>query len=363
MNIAVSKDIQQVPLRRIKTDETQTRDSRRSEAVADYEKLIRDGVVMDPALVFLEAETGILWLGAGHHRFEAYDRAGFDSMPCIVRAGGKWEAIEAGLKDNFQHRGVRLSNKDKVCSVKMVLKLRGQMSNTWIGDLCGMRHETVEKYRLQLESTGEIRRFESLQGADGKWHPRKVSKKSAEPSSAGSYFAEEESLRLRAAEELEEDDAADVSFDLPVFRPGEVYVARGKGDSVAKLVPRPSLSHAVVFVYRDDQVLYTMRGLRVDGIQSDIFDLFGFVQTGPWITTRDTKDLPRWLTEGLPEWFPTERQRWALEHHNSEFRKKHGRDPSLGHAEDWLPEDTDLEAYLQNAWREAREEKFQKPAA
>lgn len=47
-------------------------------------------------------------------------------------------------------------------------------SNRRIADEIGANHETVEKKRVEMESTGEIRQLDKLEGKDGRVWPRTV---------------------------------------------------------------------------------------------------------------------------------------------------------------------------------------------
>ena len=159
-------DVQGIGLDRISTEGTQTRDGIRLPAVEEYADLIRSGAEMEPATVFDDGKT--LHLAAGHHRCEAYRRAGREQMPCIVKQGGKWDAIEYGLKDNLQHRGERLTTADKRHNIRLVLREQPKWGDEKIAELCGVSPKTVAKYRHEMEATLEIPELSSRIGRDGR---------------------------------------------------------------------------------------------------------------------------------------------------------------------------------------------------
>jgi hypothetical protein len=148
--------------------ETQTRAALREDAIEDYTQLIREGKDLGPAVVYREESSGRYFQATGNHRREAYRRAGQDKMPCVVRRGTKWDAIEAGIKDNQQHKGVRPSREDREHNIKIVLREQPKKSDRWISELVGCDHKTVNRIRQELVSTGEIPSCDEREGIDGR---------------------------------------------------------------------------------------------------------------------------------------------------------------------------------------------------
>jgi len=85
-------------------------------------------------------------------------------MPCLVRPGSQWDALQYGLRDNLQHRGERLSRADQQHNIKLVLRERPGMSDRAIGELCGVSPSTVAKYRAPVQVGQVTQRV----GRDGK---------------------------------------------------------------------------------------------------------------------------------------------------------------------------------------------------
>jgi hypothetical protein len=162
----LGKTVTQVPLHKIQIDRTKTRASTRFQAVAEYAELISSGIDLDPAVVF--DVDGELHLASGAHRRAAYQQAGRDSMPCELRTGTLWDAIEFGIRDNQRHVGERLTTADKRHNVQVVLKAKPKLSNSAIAELCAVSDKTVAKYRAELEGTSEIPKSDGRVGQDGR---------------------------------------------------------------------------------------------------------------------------------------------------------------------------------------------------
>lgn len=159
-----------IDVERICTEETQTRDGLREQAVEEYSKLLLDGEDLGPLVVFVDGEK--MRLAAGAHRLEAHKRLGHTQVPCVVRQGDRWAAIEFGIHDNLGHLGERLTRKDKRHAVAVVLKERPEMSDSAIGDLCHVSDKTVATVRRGLETRSEIPSLKHRVGTDGKTYPK-----------------------------------------------------------------------------------------------------------------------------------------------------------------------------------------------
>jgi ParB-like chromosome segregation protein Spo0J len=140
------EEVRDVALADITTDGMQTRASNRPEAVRDYADGIRAGEKFDAAVVYQD-QDGTLRLAAGHHRRAAYETVGWTHMPCIVRRGDRWAAIQHGIEDNRRHRGERLTAADRRHNAELVLREQPGMSDRAIAELCGVSPSTVGKYR------------------------------------------------------------------------------------------------------------------------------------------------------------------------------------------------------------------------
>jgi len=139
-----------VSLSDLRTAGVQTRASMRQGAIEEYAAVLNDGGSLDAGVVFRDGH-GTLHLAAGHHRRAAHALAGRQAMPCEVREGTKWDAIQFGINDNQQHRGERLTRADRRHNAELVLAEQPGMSDRAIAELCRVSHPSVSTWRRQLE--------------------------------------------------------------------------------------------------------------------------------------------------------------------------------------------------------------------
>jgi len=159
-------DTKLIDLDAITTEGSQTRASLRREAVVDYARLLRDGARFPPAVVY--SDGAALHLACGHHRRAAYRAIGRTKMPCIVRQGTRWDAVEAGIRDNQQHLGERLTRQDKRHNIRLVLREHPDWSDRAVGDLVGASPTTAGKVRAELASECPIGQSTVRLGRDGR---------------------------------------------------------------------------------------------------------------------------------------------------------------------------------------------------
>jgi len=68
-----------------------------------------------------------------------------------------------------------LTRAERKENVMQMLRAHPERSDRWIASDTGVNHETIRKYRIELESGGEIRHLNILIGKDGKKYPRGTS--------------------------------------------------------------------------------------------------------------------------------------------------------------------------------------------
>ena len=71
-------------------------------------------------------------------------------MPCEVRTGTVWDAIEFGIQDNLKHRGERLSNADRAHNIRLVLKTNVKLSNSAIAQLGERSEESYQSCHSRI---------------------------------------------------------------------------------------------------------------------------------------------------------------------------------------------------------------------
>jgi hypothetical protein len=303
----VEKFIQKLRLDQIRLDgDTQVRVVRNEAVVEHYMELRNEGVRLPELLVFHDGTD--YWLADGFHRHDAETRRGEVEAECEILKGTQQDAQWAALHANSTH-GLQRSRDDIARAVDRALKhsYSAKLSDSAIAKHVGVAPSTVLRHRAKLESTCAIHRLPERLGKDGKMRR----------------------LPIRDANEADRRSGYDHEYDLelPPLLPGEAYEAMGENDTFAKIVPSPgSVSHWFLLVRGGGVDQFNMRGLQAESIKH-LLAYSDFRRTGPW--------LSRPAPAELPEWVPTEKERWAAEHHNSEFYSQHGRFPDLNKAEEW----------------------------
>ena len=205
------------------------------DAVADYAAVLAEGGELPAAEAFRDVD-GRLYLSSGHHRRLAYERAGRETMPVVVRPGARWEALAHGIRANAQH-GVRLTREDRRHNVELILRERPDMSDRAVADLAGVHYNTVSKVRAELVAAASITNCDSRTGRDGRAiSTAKIGERrggatvqvgqsdSASAPSEGAESAAAEERRLEMTSEIPESTAAEEVVEVSVPQSGPVSV-------------------------------------------------------------------------------------------------------------------------------------------
>jgi len=295
----------------------QTRTGLREAAVSDYAEKIRSGTVMDPAVAFDDGEK--LFLAGGFHRRAAYEKCGQLKMPCIVRKGSQWDAIEFGIADNLKHNGERLTNRDKEHNVKLVLRLKPHLTDAAIAQIAGVSIKTASKYRAELVATLEIPMCDEREDRQGR-----ILKVTGigRPS------------RNDASDEcdLDSDNPPPVgTFELPELQPQEQYVAKGSGiGEFAAIIPHPEIPgfFFVAVLHKRGYLNFTRRGVNGDPSRiKDLLESYEFTQASPWKSSPATGEWPWYL--------PSCDEVREVEGRKLQFFRQHRELPSPGDDEFW----------------------------
>jgi hypothetical protein len=103
----------------------------------------------------------------GHHRYRACVELGITDFPTIVRPG-----LSEEEKRTFARNANVLRRHLTRAQIRSLVAEQIRETPSWanrrIGQALGVDHKTVRALRGRLEATGEIPRFERLDGADGK---------------------------------------------------------------------------------------------------------------------------------------------------------------------------------------------------
>lgn len=143
----------------IRTDGgTQPRASIDGFAVNEYAEAMERGDQFPPIEVVYDGTD--YWLYDGFHRLRAVKKLGRDTIHAHVEQGTKEDAQWRSLGANKAH-GLRRSQEDKQRAIKRALKGWGtDKSDRQIARHVGCSHRTVNKYRDELELSGQIAQIE-----------------------------------------------------------------------------------------------------------------------------------------------------------------------------------------------------------
>lgn len=153
------------------TEATQVRAKLSEETIDQYREEIETGAEMPPVVVFAEDGSQRYILADGHHRLYAHIHADLKEIDVDLRVGDIHAALEFALQANRAH-GLRMTNADKVKSVKMALAdpELSQKTQQEIADIVGITREAVNR----------IGRRETLADADVDSEPGEPEENSAD---------------------------------------------------------------------------------------------------------------------------------------------------------------------------------------
>ena len=112
----------------------------------------------------------------GYHRLKICEELGIKNYPRVIRAGmTEAEKLTHARKLNMARR--HLTSEQKRGLISDQLKATPEQSDRQIAQVLGVSHPTVASKRKELEESGELEKFTSSIGADGKERPRRVTRK------------------------------------------------------------------------------------------------------------------------------------------------------------------------------------------
>jgi len=141
------------------TAATQVRVRLDKETIDLYCEEIQAGAIFPAVVVFAEPRSERYVLADGHHRLYAHIHAELEEIEVEIRPGDIHAALEYALQANRAH-GLRMSNADKIASVKLALADTelSQLTQAEIADICGVTRETVNRVsrRDTLDTAAEV---------------------------------------------------------------------------------------------------------------------------------------------------------------------------------------------------------------
>jgi hypothetical protein len=140
-----------------------------ADMAAEYAEAMRAGAKFPPPVVYSDGER--YWLSEGFHRVEGRRLAGFTTVACEIRQGGKDDARWNALASNRTH-GLRRTNEDKRRAVETALAMRPELSDNLIAEHCGVSQPFVGKVRQESGASnngykmrdGQVREESSASG-------------------------------------------------------------------------------------------------------------------------------------------------------------------------------------------------------
>lgn len=183
------------------TEATQVRAKLSNDTIDQYREEIETGAEFPPVVVFAEDGSQRYILADGHHRLYATIHADIKEIEVELRVGDMHDALEYALQANRAH-GLRMTNADKVKSVKMALAdpELAQRTQQEIADIVGITREAVNR----------ISRRETLAEADVDSEPAE-----SEENSAGNVRATKPEPTQQEVERGELRQAASLVKALP----------------------------------------------------------------------------------------------------------------------------------------------------
>lgn len=131
----------------------------------------------------------------GHHRFRVCQELGIKNYPRVVRSFSSEEEKEEHVVTlNVRRR--HLNSEQKRKWAEWFLKRHPEWSNRKVASEVGLTDPTVAKVRNNLESTGEVQKFSTRVGRDGK------AQSATKPKPPPSVFANSDNQQRRGQEAL-----------------------------------------------------------------------------------------------------------------------------------------------------------------
>lgn len=164
--------------------------------VNEYAAHMTEGEKFPPVILFGTADRA--WIGDGWHRVMAARSIELREIEAEIRPGGRVDALKYALGANDAN-GLHRSNEDKRRCVAIALTEFPKLSDSAIGQLCGVDHKTVAAIRPPTLGNSQP---EKRTGADGKQYPatKKNRKAKAKAEAADEFqMSPEERHEVQAA--------------------------------------------------------------------------------------------------------------------------------------------------------------------
>ena len=154
---------------RCRVEDDEERIEKLAELLTEYKKAKKNNERTDypfPPIVVWKNEKAHTLI-AGYHRFNAAQRAKLDKILVIVFEGTEDQAVVFAMKDNSNH-GLRLNSKDLKFCIKRALKRFPDKTAGAVAKELGCSRSWAYEIEQQLSGTGQLKRPDKKQGADGR---------------------------------------------------------------------------------------------------------------------------------------------------------------------------------------------------
>lgn len=147
----------------------------------DWAKFVQDiserGILQ--ALIVSDRD-GHLTVCDGHQRLRAARELEWDDVPVSIQSfSSELEEVRCLVMNNVRRR--QLSKAEMESVIGLWLRTYTHWANNRIAEDLGVSDMTIAKKRAEMESTSQIRKFDKLEGADGKYRPRSQPRATPQP--------------------------------------------------------------------------------------------------------------------------------------------------------------------------------------
>lgn len=169
----------------------------------------------------------------GYHRLKICGELGIKDFPRVIRAGmTETEKLTHARKLNMARR--QLTRGQIKVLIHEQLKETPEKSDRQIAKALGVSHPTVASNRTEMEESGELEKFTSSLGADGKKRPRKVKRKSLVSVFNPTKREEKAMKKPEVVERMQEDGVSPLVADAKILSEAK---AERKSYELADVMP------------------------------------------------------------------------------------------------------------------------------
>lgn len=122
-----------------------------------------------------DPDTSDIYLVDGRHRYEAWERAGYDTVAVRMLDCSRVDAEVRAYSANLTHP-LPLTKLQRRLAITEIVRRRYTRSNNWIAEEAACSSQTVAKIREELEEKGKIPILDRLERKSGGTTPREFNR-------------------------------------------------------------------------------------------------------------------------------------------------------------------------------------------